>query len=253
MAMSAVGVVALAYTLIRLGYVMCVIGWLLLAITTRRKIVGVLGLLGLATVLASSPLWLPERVTAYLQRSTIGILESSTAQRPLDQLLSGRLTIWTAAIEYLGRDPKRYIWGGGRLDFQVKGPEFGLPFGYMVHQSILQTMVGEGLIGVVAILGVFARIVPMLWRDWRSHPSEEVRHLSRLMLIVTVLLFVSSSPWESRPVSWYWFLVGMFVAAREDWTREQSSAAVVRASVPQPRFVGAGAMPIRPASASPAQ
>ncbi|HUI06867.1 MAG TPA: O-antigen ligase family protein [Verrucomicrobiae bacterium] len=246
MGVAIVGIVAVACTLVRTAWVLCMLGWLMLAMTTRRKPLMIFGVLSLAVVLATSPLWLPERVKVYFEAST---LEARNA----DALLSGRVSIWGAVFEYLNQVPTRYIWGGGRLDFTAHGPELGLGWGFTTHENLFETLVAEGMIGVIIVLWIFARIVPTLWRDWHNHPSEEVRSLARVLLIVTVLLFGSAVPWDAREASWYWFMVGVFLAAREDWSRRQPSTATAGAAANQPRLVRAGAMALRPASAASTQ
>jgi len=205
----------------------------LLSMTTRRKGLMIVGILCLSAVVVSAPLWAPERVKVYFQKST-------GEQHSLNDVLSGRVNIWQAVGEYLMLDPKRIIWGGGKFDFTVKGPDLGLPWGFYTHQNVLQSLVDEGLIGVFVVLWILGRIARILWRDWHEHPSEEIRNLARLLIIITVLVVPANASWDGREISWYWFLLGMLAAAKEEWAGRPSVPTTVDASVPQPHLVGAG-------------
>lgn len=73
----------------------------------------------------------------------------------LDQFSSGRVGLWQMALEYISL-PENFFWGGGPRHFELL-----VSNGFNTHNHILMHWCDYGLIGVIAILFVYQRIVSM--------------------------------------------------------------------------------------------
>ncbi len=205
----ATSAVSMAYTRSRTSWLLAVLGGLLIACTARKWVVRFCGVAVIAVVVITSPLWAPQHLREYWRETTVAQVDDPNA------MLSGRVTIWKKAVEYVRRDPKLLVFGGGKFDFLSKGRELGLPTNFFAHHQIVQSLVDEGIVGVLVVLVLFGRILWGLAQGWRRGSSVELKQLSRLLTIVTLLLLISGTQIDDRLSSWFWFLIGMHAALRE--------------------------------------
>lgn len=201
-------VAGILFTRSRAAWVATGLVLILFALTARRWGQRVLGIVIVILILVSTPFWIPHSVKEWWEKTTTTQIDDPNA------VLSGRVAIWWTALDYATASPSRLVFGGGKFDFQSKGPDLGLPQGFSTHHQLMQSLVDEGLVGVLALLILFGRVLFLLVRGWRHGESAEVRHLARLLLIITLVVLVLGDGIDGRNVSWFWFLIGMFIAAK---------------------------------------
>ncbi|HUJ11579.1 MAG TPA: O-antigen ligase family protein [Verrucomicrobiae bacterium] len=206
-----VSLMAMVLAIARTSWVVAACGGMMLALTQTRWSSRAWSLIGFALLLTGAALFSPASVKEYFMETTAyQVGEAGNA----NALLSGRLNIWNTALQYLKDDPKRIAVGGGKLDFRSKGPDYGLPQEYSTHHQLIQTLVDEGILGILVEAVLFGRVLWVLGQAWRRSQSAEVKQLARLLAICTVQLVISGYDIDGRTASWYWFLLGMFVAAK---------------------------------------
>ncbi len=120
---------------------------------------------------------------------------------------SGRGAIWQAGLQLFGERPFTGF-GAGSFGLAIE-PVLG--YGRSPHQTLLSVLIGQGLVGLLLFLGMFASLVPSVLR-MPAHPRR-----FWIVLLCTLLLGVQSSTWDYRKL--LWLVLGLLAAAGAAYPR----------------------------------
>ena len=165
---------------------------------SRYLAAGVIGVLAFTAILA------------YVVREKALVSNTSAeAQVRIDQ--DPRLEIWAYAVDRIGERPWfGYGYGRGilRKDFRT---HFDNPLKWHGHNIVVNYALEAGVVGVVAIVGLFAALVLQSWRIYRSRDGDLWRFGAWMlaMLIGIILKMMTDDILVRDNAILFWSITGM--------------------------------------------
>jgi O-antigen ligase len=168
----------------------------------RAVALGVLlATVGLLAMLPSgNPKVLAEgRGTTALERG----LQRTASISPGDESLAMRRTMWSATLRMIGANPLTGVGAGAwEVDIPLHQPDGAqLETDYYAHNEYLQMAAEDGLVGLLALAGLFAYLLRSAWRTWRLPRSEEAAWRAVALASLLALLIVSNVGFAWRMAS----------------------------------------------------
>lgn len=141
--------------------------------------------------------------------------------------LTGRTEIWTSSWPLILNKP---IFGHGFYSSRFRTLMYsGESFSAIhLHNSFLETVYNNGLLGLGLLLMVLFVIVRNLWRTIHASASKEVRYLAIGCMAAFVNLFVNgmfNANFGGRPFAPYMILIGLVVVSSQLWRIAQVQSA----------------------------
>ncbi|MBA2960800.1 MULTISPECIES: O-antigen ligase family protein [Ramlibacter] len=154
----------------------------------------------LAVLPSGNPKVLAEgRGTTALERG----LKRTASISPQDESLALRRTMWSATLRMIGANPLNGVGAGAwEVDIPLHQPAGAqLETDYYAHNEYLQMVAEDGLVGVLALAGLFAFLLHAAWRTWRLPRSEEAAWRAVALASLLALLIVSNVGFAWRMAS----------------------------------------------------
>lgn len=163
-------------------------------------------------------------ISGFLLMSTLLFVPNSFVRERLSETGGPtRLILWETAWQaikekpFLGWGPEQFSY----VSLLYYNPCLGSPqcgegkWADRTHNIILETLVGSGVVGLIAYLGVFAVSIFTLWKRRFSNRSEEAITIIVLCLL-SAYLVQNLTGFDSIVSLWFWFMLLAFVNWRDD-------------------------------------
>lgn len=141
-----------------------------------------------------------------------------------DETLNGRAEIWTALVAEMGASPVLGFgflreWPGWSTQSLAVAAEMdGLQVVH-AHNELLSWWSGTGILGVLAIVSLYAFVYTAGWRMFRSPRIDYATWPLLTMIMLNVHGITSTS--ETKPQGWFIFMLIVFVCV--EWWRADTA------------------------------